>query len=178
MRTTADVAMHIGCVDISSENGSDNKLQKRAAYANISRNGTDLPVISIYNPLLIGGQTNTRTVIPVMISFSCDKKAIYKIWRHRDAGLLTGETFVALGAGSFVQTDSPDTVAGAVAATAATVTTMELIDVVNVQANGVGESIQHDSRVDVILVRGDYLTVTATTSSGLCDVVIEWGEAI
>jgi hypothetical protein len=178
VRTTADVAMHIGCVDISSENGSDNKLQPRTAYANISRNGTDLPVITIHNPLLINGQTNTRTIFPVHISVSCDKKAVFKTWKHRDAGLLTGETFVALGSGSFVQTDSPDTVAGAVAATAATVTTMDLLDVMNVQPNGSDEWTKHDDRVDLYLVRGDYLTLTVTTITGLCDVVIDWGEAV
>lgn len=178
IRTTADVAMHIGCVDISSENGSDNKLQPRTAYANISRNGTNLPVITIHNPLLINGQTNTRTVFPVHIGVSCDKKAVFKTWRHRDPGLLTGETLVAIGNGSFVQTDSPDTAAGAVVATAATVASMELLDVIHIQANASDSWTKHDDRIDFYLVRGDYLTITVTTVSGLCDVVIDWGEAI
>ena len=178
VRTTADVTINVGCVDISSENGSDNRLQPRVAYANISRNGTDIPVVSIFNPLQISSKTNTRTIYPVRMGFSCDKKAIFKIWRHRDASLLTGETFVALGAGSFVQTDSPDTVAGAVAATAATVASMELIDVINLQANGAVDWKRSDTRTDFDLVRGDYLTITATTNTGLCDVVIDWGEAL
>ena len=178
VRTTADVSMRIGCVDITSENGSDNSLHPRVAYANISRNGTDLPVVSIFNPLTINGQTNTRTIYPLRMGFSCDKKAIFKIWRHRDPALLTGETFVALGSGSYVQTDSPDTVATAVAATAATVASMELIDVINVQANGATDWKLPDSRLDFYLVRGDYLTITVTATVGLCDVVIDWGEAI
>lgn len=177
-RTTDDVSMSIGCVDITSENGSDNTLQPRVAYANISRNGTNVPVVSIYNPLQINGQTNTRTIYPVRISLSCDKKAVFKIWRHRAPALLTGETFAALGNGSFVQTDSPDTVAGAVAATAASVATMELIDVANLQANGSFSYTRPDLRMDFDLVRGDYLTVTVTVSTGLCDVVIAWGEAL
>jgi hypothetical protein len=177
-RTSADVAMHIGCVDITSENGDDDALQPKSAYANITRNGTDVPVISIYNPLLIGSVTNTRTVYLTRVTVSCDKKTVFKIWRHRDPALLTGETFVALGGGSYVQTDSPDTVAGAVAATAATVASMELIDVINVQANGAGEFKVADTRLQYTLVRGDYLTVTATTTVGLCDVVISWGEAV
>lgn len=174
----ASVSIYIGCVDISSENGSDDKLQPRLAYANITLNGTDLPVLSIFNPLTINSKTNTRTLIPTHITLSCDKKAIFKIFRHRDAGLLTGETFVALGKGSFTQTDSPDTVAGAVVATAASVATMELLGVVNVQANGVGEFKQDNPRVVFDLVRGDYLTITSTTLNGLCDVVCEWGEAL
>lgn len=177
-RTTADVSMHVGCVDISSENGSDDALQPRVAYANISRNGTDLPVITIHNPLLITGQTNTRTINPTHIGVSCDKKTVFKVWRHRDPALLTGGTFVALGAGSFMQTDSPDTVAGAVAATAATLTGMELIAVLNVQANGSAAWAKRAANLDFTLVRGDYLTITATTLAGLCDVAIDWGEAV
>lgn len=177
-RLTGDVSIFVGCVDITSENGSDNTLQPHVAYANISRTGTDVPVISIYNPLQIAGQTNTRTIYPARISFSCDKKSVFKIWRHRDPTLLTGETFVALGNGSFVQTDSPDTVAGAVSATAANVTTMELIDVVNLQSNGSFGWTRPDARMDFDLVRGDYLTITTTVSVGLCDVAITWGEAV
>lgn len=178
VRTTADVVMHIGCVDISSENGTDDTLHPRTAYSNITLNGTDVPVLSILNPLTISGQTNTRTIYPAHVSVTCDKKAVFKVWRHRDPSLLTGETFVELGAGSFVQTDSPDTIAGAVAATAATVTTMELITVMNVQAGGSTEHISHEERIHFFLVRGDYLTITATTINGLCDAVIEWGEAV
>lgn len=177
-RTTQDVSIHIGCADITSENGHDNDQQPNVAYANISRNGTDVPVISIYNPLQINGTTNTRTIYPNKLTFSCDKKAIFKVWRHRDPALLTGETFVALGNGSFVQTDSPDTVAGAVAATAATVAGMRLIDVINVQAAGAGASQVPTTLTNISMVRGDYLTVTVTAITGLCDVVITWGEAV
>ena len=177
-RTTQDVAIHIGCADLTSENGSDNDLQPSVAYANISKNGTDVPVISIFNPLVIDAVTNTRTIYPNKITFSCDKKAIFKVWRHRSAALLTGETFVAIGNGSYVQTDSPDTVAGAVAATAATIVGMKLLDVVNVQAAGAGASQVPTTLTNISMVRGDYLTVTVTTITGLCDVVITWGEAI
>jgi stage V sporulation protein SpoVS len=177
-RTTQDVSIHIGCADITSENGSDNDVQPSVAYANISRNGTDVPVISIYNPLQIDGKTNTRTIYPNRVTFSCDKKAVFKVWRHRDPALLTGETFAAIGNGSYVQTDSPDTVAGAVAATAGTVTGMKLIDVVNVQALGAGASQIPTTFSNISMVRGDYLTITVTTASGLCDVVVSWGEAV
>ena len=177
-RTTADVSMSIGCCDIASENGSDDKIQPRSAYESISLNGTDLPVISIYNPLLIGSVTNTRTIYLTRISVTCDKKAAFKIWRHRDPALLTGETFVALGTGSYVQTDSPDTVAGAVTATAATVASMQLVDVLNVQANGKDQFDIVLDRLNYSLVRGDYLTVTVTTINGLCDAVVSWGEAV
>jgi hypothetical protein len=172
------VSMNIGCCDISSENGSSDQLHPQVAYANISRNGTDVPVVSIYNPLLINAKVNTRTIYPTSISVSCDKKAVFKVWKHRNPALLTGETFVAIGNGSFVQTDSPDAVSTAVAATAATITGMSLIAVINVQANGSQIINYVDHSVDFNLVRGDYLTLTVTTSSGLCDVTVNWGEAV
>jgi hypothetical protein len=178
VRLTQDVEIKIGCVDITSENGSDDRLQPRVAYANISLSGTGKPVISIHNPLIAAGLINTREIVPTRINFSCDKKAVFKVWRHRDPGLLTGETFAAIGSGSFVQSDSPDTNATAVTATAATVASMELIDVLNVQANGVAVWTNPDRRLTFNLVRGDYLTITATVSVGLVDCVVSWGEAI
>jgi len=36
----------------------------------------------------------------------------------------------------------------------------------------------NDPRLQYTLVRGDYLTVTVTANTGLCDVVIGWGEAV
>lgn len=178
VRNTADVAIYTGCVDITSENGSDDRLQQHAAYSNISRTGTNVPVISIYNPLTINGNVNTRTIYPTRITVSADKKAVFKVWRHRDTALLTGATFGVIGTGSFVETDSPDTVAGAVAATAATVATMDLLDVVNLQANDSETIIKPDTRMDVDLVRGDYLTITVSATAALCDVTITWGEAV
>ncbi len=178
VRLAQDVEIKIGCVDITSENGSDDRLQPRVAYANISLNGTNKPVISIHNPLVSAGLVNTREIFPSCISLACDKKAVFKIWRHRDPALLTGETFVTLGNGSFVQSDSPDTSATAVTATATTVASMELIDVVNVQANATAEWTNPDPRLAFNLVRGDYLTITATVTVGLVDCVVSWGEAI
>jgi hypothetical protein len=177
-RVTADVSMTIGCGDISSENGADDTLVPQTSYANITLNGTNLPVMTIHNPLLINSRPNTRTIYPQRISVTCDKKAVFKVWQHRDPGLLTGETLVAIENGSFVQTDSPDTVAGAVVATAATVASMRLVTVLNVQANGSAEWTINDPRIHYDLVRGDYLTITATTTVGLVDAVIAWGEAV
>jgi hypothetical protein len=134
--------------------------------------------MTIHNPLLIGAVANTRSIYPSRISVTCDKKVVIKLWLHRDPVLLTGETFAAIGNGSYVQTDSPDTVAGATLATAATVASMRLLDVINLQASGSYELLRNDTRLDYSLVRGDYLTMTATTTVGLVDATISWGEAV
>jgi hypothetical protein len=170
--------MNIGCADITSENGSDDKTTPQAAYVSISRNGTDLPVTSIFNPLVIGAKVNTRTIYPSSISVTCDKKASFTVWQHRNPALLKGETFVTMGHGSFVQSDSPQTVTGGVVGSAATVSGMRRVGVLNVQANGSATLNFNDKSVVFDLVRGDYLTITVTTTVGLCDVVINWGEAV
>lgn len=178
-RTTQDVSMSIGCADVTSENGDDDRLQYGSAFAEQSLNGTDLPLIVIHNPLQIHSKTNTRMLELSRITLTCDKKATFKVWACRNPADITGETLVAIGNGSFVQTDSPDTVAGAVPATAATVANMRLITVIPVQANVSKETNNpFQARIDFPLVRGDYLVITATVSTGTCDAVVEWGESI
>jgi hypothetical protein len=110
-RTTADVAMHVGCVDISSENGKKTEEEPGVALASsVSTTGANIPVLVIHNPLLIGTKVNTRTVHIHSIGFANTKKCTFKLWRTRSAGDITGETLVAgyNGAYSYVQSDSTD----------------------------------------------------------------------
>jgi hypothetical protein len=178
-RTTEDVEIHAGCVDISSENGNDDRLQYASAYAQKSVSGTDVPVICVLNPLQINGKTNTRNSEVARITFNCDKKSLFKVWATRDPTAITGATFVGRGNGSFMQVDSPDSVATAVSATAVTVAKLQLITALPLVANGVGLVTNPDkNKIDFNLARGDYLVVTNTVSVGACEVVVEWGEAI
>jgi len=179
-RTTQDVSIYAGCVDITSENGSDDRLQYASAFGDTTgMNGTDVPVITLYNPLQIASTTNTRMIELSRITATCTKKAVFKVWTTRDASAITGETFQTLGNGSFVQCDSPDAVSGAVKATSVDVAKMRLITVIPVQANVTKETNNpFQSRIDFSLVRGDYLVVTATVATGEVEVVMEWGEAV
>jgi hypothetical protein len=180
-RTTADVALHIGCCDITSENGKETDEEAASAYASaVATNGADIPVLVIYNPLTINGKVNTRTVHLHSIGLNNTKKCTFKLWRTRSAGDITGETLVAGYGGkySYVQSDSTDMNAGAVRATAITVANLEFIDAFNVEA-GVG--VQHEfpnSHVELNLVRGDYLIVANNSINGSSDVVIRWGEEL
>lgn len=179
-RTTEDVEMRIGCADLTSENGEIDKYQYKSAYAEaVSVNGTDIPVLSIYNPLQIQSKTNTRSLQLARISVKCPKKGTFKFWTHRDPALLTGETFAEIGGGSNTQTDSPDTIAGAVRATAFTSTGAQLLVAVPAEAN-VFYQVDNPlrERINFALVRGDYITVTVTVSASTAEVSMEWGEAI
>jgi len=178
-RIAGDVEMLIGCVDISSENGNDDRLQYASSYAEKTVNGTDVPVICILNPSTINSKTNTRMLELSRISFNCDKKSIFKVWVTRDPTAITGATFVTRGNGSFTQTDSPDSIAGAVSATAVTPAKLVLVTAVPLAANGfLALNNPFQNRIDFAMVRGDYLVVTNTVATGLSSVVIEWGEAV
>lgn len=180
-RTTADVALHIGCSDITSENGKENTEQWQAAYASaVATNGADKPVLTLLNPLQISSKTNTRSVHLRVFSFNNTKKCTFKIWKARSAGDITGETLVAGYGGkyTYVQSDSTDMNAGAVRATAVTVANLEFLLAVTVEPAVRTEVDVSNGHLELNLVRGDYLVVTNDSVNGSSDVVIRWGEEI
>lgn len=175
-RTTQDVSMFIGCADITSENGSDDRLQ----YASISTartiTGTDTPLIVIYNPLQINGVTNTRMLELARITLTSDKKGIFKVWVTRDPAAIIGATFAVRGVGSYVETDAS---VGAVPATSVNVALLNPVTQIPVQANVTRETNNpFNARIDFPIVRGDYLVITLTATTATCEAVVEWGEAV
>ena len=176
----ADVQMAIGCADITSENGKVDELQYESTFIEtLTVNGANDPVLTIYNPLQINGKTNTRIVELARISVTCSKKANFKVWATRDPAAFTGQTLVPLGEGSFVQTDSPDKVAGAVTATAVNTALLRNITSAPVEA-AVSREIDNPirERITFPIVRGDYIVVTCSASTATAECVIEFGEAI
>lgn len=179
-RVTEDVSMLIGCADVTSENGEDNNIEQYAsAYAANVAVTTNTPCIIIKSPLLINGWVNTRTLTLARISVTCDKKATFQVWTTRDPTAFTGPTFVGIGGGSFTETDSPDSAAGAVRATAVNTAKLHRVTAIPVQALA-SRSVDNPyrDRIEFPIVRGDYLCVTATAANGVAEVVVEWGEQI
>jgi hypothetical protein len=180
-RTTADVVLKIGCADVSSENGREPQEERQSGYAQaVATNGADKPILVIYNPLLINGRVNTRTIHIHSINVRNTKKCIFKLWKTRNAADITGETLVAGYGGkyTYVQSDSTDMNAGAVRATAVTVANLEFLDVFPVE---IGAPYDHEfpnGHVALNIVRGDYLVVTNDSVNGSSDVVLRWGEEI
>lgn len=179
-RTTQDVTMSIGCADISSENGDDEVDQFGSAYAKaVATNGADKPVLVIKNPLTINGLTNTRGIVVTSLTASNTKKCFLKVWRTRNPAAITGATYVAIGNGSFAETDSTNMAAGAVRATAVTTASLEYIAAVTLEAAvpSVLQLSDHD-HIEFTLVRGDYLVVTNDSVNGSTDISVKWGEEI
>lgn len=176
-RVTQDVGIYIGCADITTENGSAEQLEYGSAYAANVATSTDTPILTIRQPLLIGGQTNTRDLTLARISFICSKKAVFKVWSTRDATAFTGGTFVSVNQGSFVECDSPDMNPAASRVTAVALAKLRFITAVPVEAS-VPREVDNPWPSEIVfpVVRGDYLVVTCTAATALSDVVIEWGE--
>jgi hypothetical protein len=178
-RTTEDVTMIVGCVDITSENGLINNTEQYGSlYAESVSTATNTPVLILKQPLLVGGYANTRTLTLARISVTCTKKAVFKVWTTRNPANITGATFVA-APGGFVETDSPDTVAGAVKATSVTVANLNFVTAIPVEAAATRLTDNpYRGRIEFPLVRGDYLIVTCTAASATADCVIEYGQQI
>jgi hypothetical protein len=150
-----------------------------SVYAAATLNGTSLPLVVVHNPLTTNGKTNTRMLELARISINSDKKGLMRVWITRDPTAFTGMTLASVNYGSNVYSDSPDSAVGAVRATAVDLAKLRLITSVPVQAN-VTSSVDNPSaaRIDFPLARGDYLVITVTMNTALCDAVIEYGEAI
>ena len=178
-RITEDVQFSVGCVDITSENGGQLDTNYTSAYSEtVSVSGADNPTLVLKIPLQIAGQTNTRSIVAVRISVKATKKGTFKLWVTRNPADITGATFVALGEGSFIETDSPDITPGAVRATAVTVANMQFVTAIAVEPNvRIAVESPADDSIKLIAVRGDFIVVTSTLSgAGTADTVLEWGE--
>ncbi len=178
-RGTQDVSMNVGCADITSENGMTDVEQYNSAYVEGINATTNTPIITIHSPLLVGTTTNTRTCTLARISFNAAKKTVFKVWLTRNPTAFTGMTLVALGEGSFIQTDSVSMSPTAVKATAVNLTLLSKVTAIPVEA-AVPRVMDNPyrGRIEFPIVRGDYLVVTATGASSVCDVVVEWGEQV
>jgi len=175
-RITQDVSTFIGCADITSENGSSDRLQYASVATIRTITGTDTPLIVICNPLQINGVTNTRMLELAQITLTSDKKGTFKVWVTRDPAAIIGATFAVRGLGSYVQTDVST---GAVPATSVNTALLNLVTSIPVQANVTKQvSNPFSARIDFPIVRGDYLVITLTAATASCDAVVEWGEAI
>ena len=177
---TEDVTLQCGCVDLTSEGGGINREQYGSAFAeNVAVNGTNSPVLVIRQPLLISGKQNTRDIRFARATVKCSKKGTFKVWTGRDPAGIIGATFQEINNGSFVETDSPDVVAGAVRATSINTSLLRYITSISVEAT-VRTEVVNPSRetIEFFLIHGDYVIITGTFSAATAEAVIEWGEEI
>ncbi len=170
-RNTEDVEINVGCCDVSSENGDLETLEYASDSKDAQTNTAGGPAFILYNPLLIGSVTNTRTAVLHSIAVTSTNKASFGLWRTRDLGLITGESFVTKGNGSYLQIDT--------SATAVNTTGMEYLGAIQVEANvRVQEKFFKNLKTQIRRVRGDCLIITRSVATGTCDIAVRWGEEI
>lgn len=167
---TAPVTMHVGCVDVTSESGETAREQYGSAPGTAAGNNTDYPVVSVYNPDLINTEVNTRDLRLAKITASSTAKVVISVWSTRDPAALTGESFTAVGGGSFTEID--------IAATAMVTANAKFLTSFRVEANAADRATNpSEGTIDFFITRGDYVIVSYTGNATV-DVVIEWGEEI
>jgi hypothetical protein len=178
-RTTEDVRLNIGCADITSENGLTDREVYNSASALAVTISTDTPVIVVRQPLQINSTTNTRTMTLARVSCTSSKKGTFKVWTTRDPTAITGATYKAMGAGSFIETDSTDEDATAVRATSVNLAKLNLVTSIPVETLTT-RSVDNPyrDRIEFPLVRGDYLIVTGTAATASAECTVEWGEQV
>jgi len=159
-----------GCVDITSEGGDDRHESYQSAKSLEKLvGGTDIPVLIIRSPNLIGTKMNTIDGRLARISGSSDKRSIFQVWFTRDATAFTGASFNPVGISTYIEFD--------IAATAVNTAKLEFINAFRVEANSF-VSLENPAKneIDFFFIHGDYLVITATAAAGTCDATFEWGE--
>ena len=92
-------AMEFGCVDITSEGGTDPKGE----YGSVSMDneagqiaivGFNQPVMAVRSKKIVGGQRNTRDTLALLVSNYADNKCLMRVWATRDFTAITEGTQV------------------------------------------------------------------------------------
>ena len=174
---TEDNGIRIGCVDVSTEGGSEPVEEYgAAAFLDVATGNGDV-VAAIRLPNLINGSHNTRDCRLARITFNCEKKANYEIYVTRDTTAVTTQNgdadWTTVNSGSFAEKVDVSAVQSYDTAK------MELLTVGSVQA-GETNTIDNPSRetIDFFLIHGDYIVVVGYSASGSSTVIIEYGEEV
>lgn len=166
-----------GCADITSSGG---KAEFQQYYSDVSPNASKsaqtspvgTPVISIFQPLTINGEINTRDIELASIIIHADKRGEVTFYTTRDPTAFTGDNFTIVNDGSFVESDS----------TATAVDEAKLIrfGTRTFQANLEAKWTNPDKKkMPIYLVHGDFLVIVMNEGVNVTiEVTIEWGEEI
>ena len=96
------VAIHAGCVDVTSEGGIGNgKIYGAIVATDVALSGTSQPALIVRNKDLVNSLINTRDVEALTAVFSSDTRCTAEVWATRDdtAITLNGDTFTNYGEG-------------------------------------------------------------------------------
>jgi hypothetical protein len=99
-------AMQFGCVDVSSEGGTEPKgeygsISMENESGQVSVTGFNQPVIAVRSKLTVNGQINTRDTLALLFSAYGDNKDLVRVWTSRDFTAIADgtQTWVDFGDG-------------------------------------------------------------------------------
>ena len=173
--TPDDCSLRCGCVDITSEGGTDEKQQFVSAVGE-EITVSDSPILAIRIPSTLNGIINTRDVQLSRIKVDTAKKGKAEIYYTRDTTCLTlnGITWTPINGGS-IEVATP---------TSASQLTMDknkadMIDLLPIQAlvNNVADN-PNDNKIDFYLTHGDYLIINGIAAASAMQAVIQLGEEL
>ena len=114
----ADVAINIGCVDVTTEGGTGNgttygSLAVPTVTNDVALTGFNCPCLVVHNKsTLADGRRNTRDVVALLLTAWNNAKSVLKVWTTRDTTAITlnQQSFTDYGDGhlEYVWFDLPD----------------------------------------------------------------------
>lgn len=167
---TQQVSILVGCVDITSEGGTNDKQYYSSAVNTNVTVTNDTPILAIRQPLTINGATNTRDFQLSRITINSSKKGVVSFWLTREQQSVIGGSWTSIP-GSYVEQNK--------SATSVDTSKLQLVTQFNVEAL-VSKEITNPNKevIQFWLVYGDYIVLTGSGSSAVIDAVIEFGEEI
>lgn len=171
----ADCSLRCGCVDVTSEGGTDEKQQFVAAVSE-SLSISDSPIVAIRIPETFSGIMNTRDVQLSRIKVDSSKKGSCEIYYTRDTTCLalTTITWEDLNGGN-IQIAKPITASNLTMDKAKA----QLIDLLPLQAlvNNVADN-PNDNKIDFYLTHGDILILNGVAAAATMQAIIQLGEEL
>jgi hypothetical protein len=174
-KTTEDVVIKAGCVDVSSEGGGEPREQYGQATAEntVTADTTTGGVVALRNPLLApSGEENTRDLRLARITITASKKSTVEAYKTRDLTAITGGAWATVRSGDFVEINSTFT--------AIDKTKMESFAKFRPAAAAtVVKDNPSSGSIEFYGVDGDYIVIVCTTGSAVdIEAEIEWGIEI
>lgn len=166
----AEVSILVGCVDITSEGGTDEKQYYTSSISTERLVNTNTPILAIQQPTTIGTSVNTRDALLSRVTLNASKRAVVSLYVTRDATAIIGGAWNTI-AGSYIKENT--------SATSVDFAKMSRVTIFHCEAYIQKEAVNPNK--DIIqfwLVRGDYLVIVGTASGATVDAVFEFGEEI
>jgi len=173
--TPQECSIRCGCVDLSSENGTDETQYFISAVGN-AVTVSNAPILAIRIPEMFKSLMNTRDIQLHTIKASVDKKSDIEIYTTRDTTAFTINTgsWTTLNGGN-IEVFKPT----AAADSSLDIAKAQLVDVLPAEPNTNNVAVNPSPElIDYFLVHGDYLIIKAVGAQVTARCIVQAGEEL